>query len=113
MTFKTLSDAEKKTIRENLKALIIEKVGDDGLVNVGRGTSEFLEVPHTVMVSAIMDIQPDYRTYYIPFTRKSEPERQLSIKVIASANLGYPALLRRKGEIQEFTESDRDRIHSR
>lgn len=100
--------------RSRIKELIKDKIGSEGVLDIGKGASEILGVSHSQMVKAILDLMDEnlYRPFYVPLSQSENPDLIRTVKVLSLKTYSYQTVMNLRDKIHHFDEDDRNRLHN-
>lgn len=78
-------------------------IGDNDIVDVGRGAAEILGVSAVKLQRAVTLLSSEgYRIFYIPVQQLTFEDKKTAMKVLAKEPLTFPDVMKRRDEIKEL-----------
>lgn len=99
---------ERNLILKNTADMIKERIGKDGIVDVGTGVENHLGIAPSKKATAIAMLEEEgYKRYYVPIEQLGTG-KQTTTMVLTAPGIGFPEVARRKSEIMPLRAFSED-----
>lgn len=99
---------ERNLVLKNTADMIKNRIGKDGIVDVGTGVENHLGIAPSKKATAIAMLEEEgYRRYYVPVEQLGTG-KQTTTMVLTAPGIGFPEVARRKSEIMPLRAFSED-----